>query len=79
MYVDGLGVKAKNNKLAMQWYRKAADKGYPPAIYSVGAMYANGFGIRQDYKQARQWFMKAAKLGFPRAKQALQKLNQMKK
>jgi len=59
----------------LAWYRKAAKAGVPLAIYSVGAMYANGYGVKRDLRQARVWFQKAANKKVPAAQKALQRLN----
>ncbi len=52
----------------MRWYRKAAEQGYAPAQYGLGAMYGNGYGVPQDYVQAHMWFNLA---GAQREKQAV--------
>ena len=37
---------------AMTWYRKAADAGDAKAMLNIGAMYAVGHGVPQDYADA---------------------------
>ena len=39
---------------------RAAEQGDPEAQLNIGAMYANGQGVSQDYSRAVQWFCKAA-------------------
>lgn len=49
---------------AATWYRKAAEQGYAPAQYTLGAMYEKGLGVTQDYPQAVSWYRKAAEQEF---------------
>jgi len=44
-------------------YRKAAEQGDANAQNNVGAMYANGKGVPQDYAQAMRWYRKATEQG----------------
>ena len=44
----------------MQWFRKAADKDYASAMFSLGVMYADGRGVTQSDTQAVEWYRKAA-------------------
>ena len=48
-------------------YRKAAQKGYVPAQYNLGAMYEKGHGVPRDYSAAVKWYQKAADQGHPTA------------
>lgn len=41
---------------ALNWYRLAAAQGYASAQHSLGLMYANGFGVVQDYVEAAKWY-----------------------
>lgn len=52
----------RNPKSAMQWYRKAADQGYPPAQVGIGDLYANGYGVREDHYRAQEWYKVATQL-----------------
>src|SRR3569833_198047 len=56
-----------NYQTAMDWYRKAADAGYPPAELSLGIMYMSGRGTSKDPKTAVDWFRRAAEHGLPDA------------
>lgn len=49
---------------ALEEFRAAADKGYVPAVYGVGFMYAEGQGVRQDDVEALRWVRKAAATGY---------------
>jgi len=71
-YANGLKYERGDNvtvnyQTAMEWYRKAADAGYPPAELSVGILYMAGRGTAQDPKQAADWFRRAAEHGLPEA------------
>lgn len=43
--------------------RKVAEQGDPAAQFSLGARYATGEGVTQDYTEAVRWFTKAAEQG----------------
>lgn len=60
------GVEAYHKKdyvTAMEWFKKAADIGFPDAFYDVGLLYDHGFGVNKDMPEAARWYEKAAKLG----------------
>lgn len=46
---------------------QAAEQGDAAAQYNLGAMYAEGQGVRQDYVEAVRWFRKAADQGLAQA------------
>ena len=47
----------------MQWYRKAAARGFVEGQYNLGVMYANGQGVPRDDVRAHMWFDLAAAQG----------------
>ena len=47
-------------KKAFQLFKKAADKGYMPALYDLGLCYQNGIGTRKKKVKAFQCYEKAA-------------------
>jgi uncharacterized protein len=47
----------------VSWYRKAAEQGHAAAQNNLGAMYAHGRGVPQDYAAAASWYRKAAEQG----------------
>jgi hypothetical protein len=54
----------QDDKLAVEWYRKAAEQGHANAQNSLGVMYVRGRGgLPQDDKQAVEWYRKAAEQG----------------
>jgi TPR repeat protein len=48
----------------MEWLRKAADKGHATAMYNIGVMYDNGYGVTQDNAKAEEWYKKAKDAGY---------------
>jgi serine/threonine-protein kinase len=61
---NGYGTKGgKDEKSALDWYRKAADQGYAPAQYALGRLYNEGRGTKKDYAAANEWLGKAAGQG----------------
>jgi TPR repeat protein len=52
---------------AAQWYRRAAEQGYPEAENNLGALYSNGEGVPHDHGQALKWWQLAAEQGLPTA------------
>ena len=70
MYNKGRGVP-QNYKEAIKWYRLAAEQGFAPAQYNLGAMYFEGLGVPQDHKEAEKWFRRSAEQGIARAQEAL--------
>ncbi len=41
---------------ALQWYRKAAEQGSNEARISLGKIYFEGTGVKQDYAEAARWY-----------------------
>ena len=62
MYDKGEGVP-ENDKVAIMWYRKAAEQGLITAQFLLGGMYFTGEGVPEDYLQAYAWFNLAAAQG----------------
>ena len=52
-------------------YRLAAEQGFAPAQYNLGAMSFEGLGVPQDHKEAEKWFRRSAEQGIARAQEAL--------
>ena len=48
---------------ALQEYRDSAEQGDDSSQIGLGAMYANGHGVLQDYVRAHMWFDIAAAKG----------------
>lgn len=63
---EGLGVP-RNEPMAAQWMKRAAELGDINAVFSWGAMLAAGQGVEKDRKAAAEMFEKAARTGHPAA------------
>ena len=61
-YETGHGV-AQDYTEALQWYRKAAERGNANAQWMLGWSFAQGLGVPQDYAEAVRWYRKAAEQG----------------
>lgn len=62
----GLGdyyMQKPNLKLALEYYNKAAQQHFAPALLRLGLLYFSGEGVLQNYKLAMEFFMQAAQLG----------------
>ena len=73
MYEEGKGVR-RNYRLAVEWYRKAAEQGNDYAQCNLGECYENGDGVTKDISEAVKWYRKAAAQGNPYAKDNLKRL-----
>jgi len=56
-YFYGKGVKQDYIK-AVEYYYKAAQKGYVQAQINLGYCYQTGHGIKQNYDKANEWYCK---------------------
>ncbi len=64
LYEYGLGVEQSDDK-ANDLYRKAAEQGFPLAMYTWGQRLATGDkGVVRDDVQAYEWFAKASDAGY---------------
>lgn len=62
-YYYGNSEVERDYEKAFAWYKKAAGKGYVPAIRDMGLCYLDGNGVRANNNKAWQCFEKAAKKG----------------
>ena len=58
MFEQGLGT-TPDYKMAVSWYRKAAEQGYDRAQMNLGSMYERGLGVEKNELEALNWFRKA--------------------
>ena len=61
----------KDYSLAMRLWRELADQGNPLALFPVGLLYQNGWGVAKDEAEAVRWFLRAAQQGNEGAQEAL--------
>ena len=78
MYHCGEGVN-HDNKQAVKWYLRAAQKGLAKAQSSLAHMYVKGFGVNKDLAQATFWYQKAAAQGDSDALDSMERLSRLKK
>ena len=77
MYENGKGGLPKDEQRAVEWYRKAAERGQSIAQYNLGRMYETGLGgLPKSPEKAMEWYRKAAAQGHTAAKAALRNLGE---
>lgn len=76
-YIAGRGVEEDDGR-AVEWWRKAAERGEAVAQNNLGWCYQKGYGVEQDYAQAVEWYRKAAEQGNAKAIDALSALSAVK-
>lgn len=73
MYYSGIG-KSKNTDSAVQWLKKAAERGVPGALYRLGSMYAKGDdGVERDLAYGCKLLRDADAAGHPDAQRMISK------
>ncbi len=63
MYAHGLALP-KDDKQALAYMRKAADRMYQPAQFYLVEAYFTGRGVEQDYRLAVYWLNEAVRGGY---------------
>jgi Sel1 repeat len=61
-YLNGTDV-TQNYVTAVQWFRRAADRGHAAAQCNMGFMYVRGHGVTQNLATAVEWYHDAAVQG----------------
>ena len=54
-YKEGTGTK-KDDKLALKYFKKAAEKGNAKAMTNIGMAFLSGEGTDMDFEEASVWF-----------------------
>lgn len=62
-YDRGVWLHTSNQREAVIWYSKAADKNYAKAQYNLGLLLSE----QKDYQHAAHWYLRAANQNFPQA------------
>lgn len=57
-YHNGEGVQ-KDAVAGVQWYTRAAEKNFIPAVRNLGTCYKNGWGVAKDHAKARELYKRA--------------------
>ena len=70
LYAGGSGVP-KNDKKAVDWYRKAAEQGHAEAMDNLGWMYEDGRGVPKNVGKAAYWFRRAVEAGREETRETL--------
>lgn len=72
LYLDALGVM-KNNKTAVNWFQKAANRGHAGGLYHLGYMiyYQHAPGGIDPFGKAKSLLERSAKQNFPPARKLL--------
>ena len=58
-YLHGVGTE-QNNKLAVEWFEKAAEQDYASAFGNIGDLYIKGLGVEVDNQRAVQYYKEGA-------------------
>jgi TPR repeat protein len=66
----------RDERAAVELYRRAAERGHAEAQYALGTMCADGRGTGKDVLEAAQWYERAAAAGMPEAAMSLAYLNE---
>ena len=73
MYASG-DIVAKNERIAFNWFHKAALNNHTEAKYYMGLSFVQGRGVKVQLHLARQWFNRALKDGYKKASYHLRKI-----
>src|SRR5438094_7906941 len=61
------GEVKQDDKLALEWFTKAAAQGYSDSQYHVAHFFLSGRGVNKDEAEALKWLAKAAEQGHANA------------
>lgn len=71
-YLHGVGTE-QNNKLAVEWFEKAAEQDYASAFGNIGDLYRKGLGVERDNKKAVHYYKEGADRKHPACQNQLGK------
>ena len=74
LYRNGDGIRQSDSD-AVEWFRRAAEQRFVPAISALGSQYWAGRGVPQDYAKAYVWYDVALAEGDANAESQLQDLS----
>ena len=74
LYRNGIGT-SPDDKLAANWYQRAAEQGEATALFNLGGLYRKGYGVPKNEAKALELYRQAASKGNAQAKQMLQRLS----
>lgn len=67
----GLNGTPVKRKIAIKWFKMAAEQGDAQALCILGELYESGVNVKQDTERARTYYQKAAEAGSYKAKEKL--------
>jgi hypothetical protein len=73
LYRSGDGVKQSDIE-AVEWFQRAAEQKFVPALTAMGSQYWSGRGVKQDYNKAYFWYDVALASGDENAESHLEDL-----
>lgn len=59
----GIGVKISGAS-AIEWGKKAANRGFAPGYFEIGSCYEHGIGVKVDHKRATEYYEESASAGY---------------
>ena len=63
-YEHGMGNTAKNEKTALQWYKRGAELNHLPCLVKIGIFYENGIaGLERNQDTALTYYLRSAEKG----------------
>ena len=62
MILNEIGIK-KDEKIAIRWLERSAQKAYPPALQQLATMYYYGIGTVKNDVKAYEYYLLAKQLG----------------
>ena len=74
LYRNGDGVR-QSDRESVEWFRRAAEQRFVPALSALGSQYWAGRGVPQDYAKAYVWYDVALAEGDENAESQLQDLS----
>jgi len=76
-YQEGVQLYAKGDyAAAMEQFQKAAEEGEPRAIYFIGFLHHNGFGVPKSDAEAMKWMRRSADMNHYESQYYMGKLNE---
>ncbi len=63
IYLNGVEGVTKDSAKALDWFRRAAEKGNTEAIVALGAIHEQGNSVEKNPNESYKWYLKAAEAG----------------
>jgi TPR repeat protein len=58
-------------EIALQWFKRSADRGYADAMFKLGNLFYDGIDVKENRSTAADWYRKAAEKGYAEAQYKL--------